>query len=249
MDEHQPTLEDKVTPKLESKTRSKGTLPLITPYHLIPTTAHDNFIESVDAANYEKSIQTQLKSAWASFGSLFSSDENSNAKRVVTKPIHPGISEMSHAAVGDNSKKIDLNYLVHVYSHLLAATNMQHGVTIKTMTQVKEIAEYDEARNIFCSFLDDQLIKHPKQPFLKDYAFFPLKEMLLEILTVAMDKKDFKSAFMIIYCTQRIELKPNEGESSQECKLLSEYYYPQAVVRMKPFWGSAIQYYRMVRVI
>lgn len=217
------------------------------PYRLIPTSAHDVYIEGIDIVNYEKSIQTQLKSAWSSLGSIFAGDENS-------PPPPPKRKLLNGSNIYNNDqepkpaldKKLDSTYLVDIYKNLTTAPTKQHGVTIKTMTQVKEVAELDEARNHLCAFLENEMSIRSKPPALKDFSFYPLKEMLLEVLTVAMDKRDFKSAFIIVYCTQGIELVLNEGEVSLDAKLLSEYYYSQAVVRMKPFWTMAIYTYRAV---
>ena len=78
-----------------------------------------------------------------------------------------------------------------------------------------------------------------------DYAFYPLKEMLIEILGVAEEKKDFKTAFMIILCTQKISLN-NPSNTDAETKYLSEFYYAQGVIRNRSYWNASISNYRNV---
>ena len=78
-----------------------------------------------------------------------------------------------------------------------------------------------------------------------DYSFFPIKEMLIEILNVAEEKKDFKSAFVIILCTQKISL---ENRKDIEPKHLFEFYYPLGVIRNRGFWNAAVSHYKTVGV-
>lgn len=75
-----------------------------------------------------------------------------------------------------------------------------------------------------------------------DYSFFPIKEMLIEILNVAEDKKDFKSAFIIILCTQKISLDIKDSEA----KHLFEFYYPLGIIRNRGFWNAAVSQYKTV---
>ena len=64
------------------------------------------------------------------------------------------------------------------------------------------------------------------------------------MLSVATDKKDYRSAFLIIFCTQRTGLESEKPD--QEAKILSEYYYTQTAIRNRGFWSAAIGIYRTV---
>ena len=44
------------------------------PFKLITAAEHDEYLNTVDAESYEKSIQTQLKTAWYDFTNLFGKD-------------------------------------------------------------------------------------------------------------------------------------------------------------------------------
>lgn len=70
-----------------------------------------------------------------------------------------------------------------------------------------------------------------------------MKEMLIEILGVAEEKQDFKSAFMILLCTQKISL---EAAKDSETIHLAEFYYALALTRNRAFWSAAISHYRTV---
>lgn len=79
---------------------------------------------------------------------------------------------------------------------------------------------------------------------LKDCAFYPIRELLIEVLGVANEKKDFRCAFLIVFCTQNIAL--DGGIQGEEPKRLSEHFYSQAAIRNSSFWGAAIGIYRAV---
>lgn len=81
---------------------------------------------------------------------------------------------------------------------------------------------------------------------LMDYSFYPIKEMLVEILSVADEKKDFRSAFLLVLSTQKISLHVPDG---YEAKLLGEYYYTLGVIRNRAFWNAAFSTYREVKYI
>lgn len=81
-----------------------------------------------------------------------------------------------------------------------------------------------------------------------DYAFYPIKEMLVEILGVAEEKKDFKSAYIIVLCTQKITLSNTTKETEEETKHLCEFFYSQGIIRHRGFWSAALSTYRNVRV-
>lgn len=67
--------------------------------------------------------------------------------------------------------------------------------------------------------------------------------MLVEILGVAEEKGDFKSAFIIVLCTQKISLEtPKDAES----KKMFEFFYSLAIIRNRAFWNAAISQYKTV---
>ena len=119
------------------------------------------------------------------------------------------------------------------------------------LTQVKELAENDYVRHHFCNFLYDELLKNQAGLSLRDYSFYPVKEMLIEVLNVAFEKKDYRSAFFLIYSTQGITLEENfssvqPGEEQQK-KHMCECFYSQSIMRVKAFWITAINSYSSVK--
>lgn len=112
--------------------------------------------------------------------------------------------------------------------------------------QVKELTESQEIRNHFCEYLFQTYKKYRDQVYLQDYSFYPIKEMLVEILGVAEEKKDLKSAFIILLCTQKIAL---ETSKDSETKQLFEFYYSLGMIRNRAFWSAAISHYKTVSFI
>ena len=98
-------------------------------------------------------------------------------------------------------------------------------------------------RDHFCKYLFDNYARYHETPQLMDYAFYPMKEMLIEILGVAEEKKDFKAAFIIVLCTQKISLQTSQDSES---KHFFEFYYSQGVIRNRGFWSAALSTYRSV---
>jgi hypothetical protein len=107
------------------------------------------------------------------------------------------------------------------------------------------LTENEEIRHRFAKHIFENYQKYKETPVLNDYSFYPIKEMLVEILTVADEKKDFKSGFKIVLCTQRFMLRSAEGT---EAKHLGEYFYTQPIIRNRGFWSAAINTYRDVGV-
>lgn len=105
------------------------------------------------------------------------------------------------------------------------------------------MTENDDIRRHFCNHLFNTYSKNRDAPALMDYSFYPIKEMLVEILSVADEKKDYKSAFLLILSTQMIYLHAVEGA---EAKHLSEYFYTLGVIRNRAFWNAAFNTYRNV---
>lgn len=115
---------------------------------------------------------------------------------------------------------------------------------------MKELAENDYVRLHFCGFLYEERIKNQFGLTLRDYSFYPIKEMLLEVLNVAFEKKDYRSAFFIIYSTQSIALEeaiqPEQSAEEQQTKHMCECFYSQSIMRVKGFWITAINAYSSV---
>lgn len=122
--------------------------------------------------------------------------------------------------------------------------HQNHESGILKLNKIKELAENDEHRQAFCNFLYEDYCTRSAPPVLQDFSFYPIREILIDILGVATEKKDFRSAFLIIFCTQMIGLiNPQPGG---EIKRLSEYFYTQAAIRNRSFWGAAVGIYRAV---
>ncbi len=102
----------------------------------------------------------------------------------------------------------------------------------------------------FCNHLYEELLRNQAGLSLRDYSFYPVKEMLIEVLNVAFEKKDYRSAFFIIYSTQGIALEEDlqpglPGEELQQ-RHMCESFYSQAIMRVKAFWVTAISSYSSV---
>lgn len=218
-----------------------------TPFKLISASKNNEYLESIDALKFEKSIGNQFKAA---IFSMFSGADSQDSTKPKDDEARKAAERASH-----------LNFVVNSYMSLINATSTQsHGVTIKTMTKIKEVTESEEVRQGFCRFLYDEFRKNPSEfgsLRLKDFQFYPLKELLIEILSVSFEKKDFRSAFLLIYCTQKftlVEPKAPEDDNTSTlaqhagstAKLMCEYYYSQAVVREKLYWCNAIMMYKNV---
>lgn len=96
----------------------------ITPFKMISTATNDNYVEKIDAYNYEKSIGSQFKQAWNSLYSIFGNDEQD-------QPRQDNPQRKSSVL-----KEEDMRFTVEIYEKLLYAQSKHHGVTIKTMTRV-----------------------------------------------------------------------------------------------------------------
>jgi hypothetical protein len=100
--------------------------------------------------------------------------------------------------------------------------------------------------------LYEELLKNQAGLSLRDYSFYPVKEMLIEVLNVSFERKDYRSAFFLIYSTQGIALEENfpSGQPGEELqkKHMCECFYSQSVMRVKAFWVTAINSYSSVRL-
>lgn len=219
-------------------------LEVSSPFRLIPTAHHDAYIESIRVEKYEKSLQNQLKSVWKDLGSIFSD---------VTAPGNPAQDRQRY------QRKVDSQFLVKILNYLLDAPNKHHGVTVKTITRIREAAETEEARQALGIHLYDRICKKIPDPDLPDYSFFPIKEILIEILVVSIEKKDFRTAFYVMLSTQGFKLKQEEYDTGSDSpsklrnrpsknKLMSEYYYTQPAIRSQVLWSSIINIYHQMFV-
>lgn len=97
-----------------------------TPFKMISTAVNDSYVEKIDAYNYEKSLGSQFKHAWNSLYSLFGNDQQDPR-------------DQSSLPKGDSRlREEDLRFPVETFEKLLYADSKNHGVTIKTMTKVKQ---------------------------------------------------------------------------------------------------------------
>lgn len=97
-----------------------------TPFNMIPTHVHDHFLDGIDILNFEKSVQSQIKTVWNSLGSMFSSDSNDRS-------LTSNQADIERRAQQKLEEKM---FPVETYCQLVGAQDKNHGVTIKTMTRV-----------------------------------------------------------------------------------------------------------------
>lgn len=83
--------------------------------------------------------------------------------------------------------------------------------------------------------------QHPKQ--LRDFSFFPLKEMLGEVISSAAEQNDFKSAFFCVFCFQNVRLMDEKGAGD---KHMREFFYSLTALRTQNFWFHAVAVYKSV---
>lgn len=211
-----------------------------TPFQRISTARNDRYLEKIDPATYEQSIGTQFKQAWDSFLNIWSTEDTSNT------PLSPPPEQTSI----QKSAQADATFSIRVFETLLSATSKDHGVTLNTMAkvvsslnQVKDQVEVALVRKKFCDHILERYSKGNLTASLQDFAFYPLKEMLIEVLSAADDSEDFKSAFLVVLATQKLSLQSVE---STHATRLSEYYFTQPVIRNKAFWIAAIRTYAEV---
>jgi hypothetical protein len=107
------------------------------------------------------------------------------------------------------------------------------------------LAENSEIRSKFSTHILDKHLKEHEQVSLSSISFYPIKELLIEILSVAHEHHDYRSAFRIIMGTQGLRLQSSDGS---EATHMFEYYYTQPIIRCQAFWQAAIHDYSQVRM-
>lgn len=99
-----------------------------TPFKLITAAEHDAFLTSIDAANFEKSIQSQMKAVWSGFTNMFSAEADTPRNTASPKKVE-------ESRVRRQRKEADSRFCIDVYQHLIHHTPSE-GVSIQTMNQV-----------------------------------------------------------------------------------------------------------------